>query len=469
MLTMTRKWVVMGFLFTGSMFSCGGSDPDPEPEPPAPPVPVADSVAIVVNAADVKQEMIGFGGALTWYSPWVANNNKVDEIADLMFDDLGIDIIRFKNWYYPNNYPTDKSTTDMPDDNAKSHWDATNKLYELAKARNPNARILLSSWGPPKSLKSNNKLQEGTLKKDENGFMYDAFADYWVDVLDHVPFDPDYISIQNEPTYLNAGWTTCEWAITETSALPGYNTAFNKIYDKIKGRPHVPLMIGPESQDVPKFSSFANVLKDNANCSMYGFHPYNINAGTSQDATIASLKSVGSFTTKLNMMTEFSDNLTDWFNTGIFIHNALVHANTSGYIYWKLAWNTPSSGEDAAMISMASSTATGAYKVTPYYYLLKHFSKHVDAGYHRIGASSSNTSLYTSAFISADNKQITVVTINTGSEAAKVYFDATGKTISSVKADQSKAGSYYKALETPSPKKSISLPAKSITTVVLGI
>ncbi|MGC3944705.1 MAG: hypothetical protein QM762_09310 [Chryseolinea sp.] len=308
MLIMTRKWVVMALLFTSSMFSCGGSDPDPEPEPPTPPVTVADSVAIVVNVADLKQEMIGFGGALTWYSPWVANNNKVNEIADLMFDDLGIDIIRFKNWYYPNNYPIDKTTTDMPDDNAKSHWDATNKLHELARARNQDVKVLLSSWGPPKSLKSNGKLQEGTLKKDDNGFMYDAFADYWIDVLDHVPFDPDYISIQNEPTYVNAGWTTCEWAITETSALPGYNTAFNKVFDKIKGRTHVPLMMGPESQDIPKFSSFANVLKDNANCRLYAYHPYNITSGTSADATIASLKSVGGFSTKLNLMTEFSDN-----------------------------------------------------------------------------------------------------------------------------------------------------------------
>ncbi|MGC3944704.1 MAG: glycoside hydrolase family 30 beta sandwich domain-containing protein [Chryseolinea sp.] len=107
--------------------------------------------------------------------------------------------------------------------------------------------------------------------------------------------------------------------------------------------------------------------------------------------------------------------------------------------------------------------------MTPYYYLIKHFSKHVDAGYHRVASSSSNASLYTSAFISTDNKQITVVAINNGTETAKVYFDAAGKTITSMSADQSKTDSYYKALQTPTPKKSISLPAKSITTIVLSI
>lgn len=462
-------WIGISILFVSSLIACG-SDSDPEPEPePKPPTGKADSVAVVMNTSELKQEMIGFGGALTWYSPWVTNNNKLTEIADLMFTDLGMDIVRLKNWYYPANYPVDKSTTNMPDDNSNSHWEATNKLYELAKERDANIKVLFSSWGPPKSLKSNGALPQGTLKSDENGFMYDAFADYWVDVLDHVPFDPDYISIQNEPTYINPGWTTCEWAITETSTLPGYNTAFNKVYDKIKQRSHVPLMIGPESQDVPKFTPFANALKDNDNCALYAFHPYNINAGTSADATIASLKTVGNFSTKLNLMTEFSDNLPDWFSTAVFIHNSLVHANTSGYIYWKLAWSAPASGEDAAMISVASSAPTATYKVTPYFYLMKHFSKHIDAGYHRIAASSTNTSLYTSAYVSPDNKQITIVAINNGSEAAKVHFEATGKSATGIQAYQSKTGNYYESLENLAPRKSISLPAKSITTVILTL
>jgi glucuronoarabinoxylan endo-1,4-beta-xylanase len=462
-----RILAVFSLLLIWTLFSCGGES-DPDPEPPTPPVTASDSVGITVNTAAVKQEMIGFGGALSWYSNWVTDNNKVNEMADLMFTDLGIDIIRFKNWYYPANYPTDKTTTNMPDDNAKINWDATNKLYELAKTRNPDIKVLLSSWGPPKSLKSNAKLQEGTLKKDDAGFMYDAFASYWFDVLDHVPFNPDYISIQNEPTYINSGWTTCEWAINETSTLPGYNTAFNNVYDKIKGRADVPLMIGPESQDIPKFTSFANVLKDNVNCGLYAFHPYNINSGTSAAAIVSSLQSVGNFSTKPNLMTEFSDNL-DWFNTALFIQNTLVYANTSGYIYWKLAWSTPASGEDAAMVSIGSGSATAAYKVTPYYYLIKHFSKHIDAGYHRVETSTANASLYTSAFTSGDNKKLTIIAINSGSESVKVYFEATGKTITSVSASQSVTGNYYKKVEVGAPKKSISLPAKSITTVVLGI
>jgi O-glycosyl hydrolase len=402
----------------------------------------------------------------------VTGNNNLDEIADLMFDDLGIDILRLKTWYYPDNYPDNKSANTMSsnaaNDYAKAHWDATNELHQLAKARNPNIKILLSSWGPPISLKDNDHLREGTLKKDGSGFMYDAFAEYWHDMLDNVPFDPDYISIQNEPTYATPNWTTCRWAATETATLPGYNLAFDKVYDKLKDRPHVPVMLGPESQDVSTFVSFANVLKDNPNVGIYGFHPYNINTTTSEGTITSGLQSIGNFNTKPNIMTEYADNL-DWFNTALFIHRSLVIANTSGYIYWKLAWNTPASGEDAGMISVNSSNAASGYAVTPFYYLIKHYAKHVDAGYHRVEAASGKASLHTSAFISPDNSKLTLVIINTGTEAEEVELAVTGKTIIGVRVFQSKAGDYYKTIDGVSPGGKVSLPVRSVTTVSLDI
>lgn len=453
------------------LFSCSSETPEAK-EPDVD--PVSDSIALTINLTNKKQEMIGFGGALTWYSNWLTSNTKVNEIADLMFTDLGIDIIRFKTWYYPDNYPSNKEVSNMSNngdnDYAKAHWDATNQLYTLAKQRNPNVKVLLSSWGPPISLKDNNKLREGTLKKNENGFMYDEFAEYWNNLLDYTPFNPDYISIQNEPTYTNSNWTTCKWSISETAALPGYNTALNKVYDKIKNRAHVPLLIGPESQDIPTYSPFVNVLKDNPNCAMFGWHPYNINSTTSAASITASLNNVASLSSKPNMMTEFSDNLS-WFNTALFIQESLTRANTSAYIYWKLMWATPTSGEDAAMISTRSSP-TSPYQVTPYYHLIKHFSKNIDAGYHRVETTTATTpasNLVTSAFVSPDNTKVTIVVINNGTSNAKVHFIAEGKTATGISVVQSKEGSYYTSVTTTSPSKSIILPGKTITTVVLDL
>ncbi|MGC4022589.1 MAG: hypothetical protein QM734_11900 [Cyclobacteriaceae bacterium] len=212
--------------------------------------------------------------------------------------------------------------------------------------------------------------------------------------------------------------------------MPSYNIAFDSVYNKIKNRAFVPVMVGPESANIPTFVTFANNdLANNSNCGMYAYHPYDVSSSTLATTINSSLQSIGSFSTKPNLMTEFSDNL-DWFSTALFIQKALLYAKTSGYIYWKLTWNTPNSGTDAAIISVASANSSSAYTVTPFYYLIKHFSKYVDQGYHCITASSSNTSssLITTAFVDPTSNQLTVVIVNNG-EQTKADFKATGKTI----------------------------------------
>jgi glucuronoarabinoxylan endo-1,4-beta-xylanase len=420
---------------------------------------------ISVNLENVRQEMVGFGGALTWYSNWMTNSSKKDEIANYIFDDLGLDIIRLKNWYYPDNYPTDKTTNTMSYDNAKALWGVTNELYTMAKDRNEDVKILLSSWGPPKYLKSNDSYREGTLKKNDDGFMYDALATYYVDVLDNLPWNPDYLSIQNEPTYINSGWTTCEWASSETSTLPDYLIAFDKVYDQIKDREYVPTMIGPESQDVPKYSAFASKLATRDHCGMLAYHPYNINASSTEAQINSSLNSIGSIASKPNLMTEFSDNLKDWWSTANFIQNTLVKANSSGYIYWKLIWNTPASGEDAAMVSVDQS---GNYKITPYYYVLKHFSKFIDFGYKRVDASSSKSDLNISAFKNPEANTVTLIIINNGTDGiTNVDFSLRDRTIKSILAYQTQGTAYYK--EVVSVDNTLDIPSGSLTTVVLTL
>ena len=448
--------VLCGLLFS----SCKDNDETPQP-PLVPP-----AVKISADPSTTYQEMVGFGGALTWYSNRVTSSSKKEDIADLIFTDLGIDILRLKNWYYPDNYPAETSTDEMSYDNAQTMWGVTNSLYTLAKTKSPDVKVLLSSWGPPAGLKSNDSYREGTLKKDENGFMYDAFAQYWEDALDHLPFTPDYISIQNEPTYINAGWTTCQWSASETSSLPGYNIAFDKVYEKLQVRENAPKMIGPESQDVPTYAAFAEVLKDKPGLEMYGYHPYNINSSTSTASIESSLSNINNYKNKPNLLTEFADNL-NWFNTALFIQKTLTHANSSGYIYWKLVWETPTSGtENAAMVSINEG---GTYTVTPYYHLIKHFAKHINAGDKRIKVSSTNANLIITGFMNPSEDKITLVVVNSGT-AAHVQFEVTGKSIASVNGNQSvEGGEYFKALSESAADQSVAIPAKSITTFVLDM
>src|SRR5687767_15956663 len=95
------------FLVLALTVSCGSDDEkDATPTPPEP-----EGLKITIDPAVTYQEMVGFGGALTWYSERVLTSSKKDEILNLIFKDLGADIIRFKNCYYPDNYPTVTTTT----------------------------------------------------------------------------------------------------------------------------------------------------------------------------------------------------------------------------------------------------------------------------------------------------------------------------------------------------------------------
>lgn len=461
------KKFFLTFTFLGSifLFSCGDDDSKTIDPVNAPPPPVEESVnKITIDLSTEHQEMIGFGGALTWYSDRVVTSGKSEEIYQLMFEDLGLDILRLKNWYYPLDYPQNKSPETMLTAGDKNMFDATNTFYAKAKEYNQNVKILLSSWGPPPALKSNDNTREGTLKKNEEGYMYGSFAEYWNDILNNLAFHPDYISIQNEPDYINSGWTTCKWGATETTLLPSYSVAFDNVYEKIKTREKVPIMIGPESGNIQAFNSFAEGLKDKNSCPIYAYHPYNFNNSTDIAQVTPLLKDLHeTFGNKPNIMTEYST--MSWFKTARFIQQTMVHANTSGYIYWELVWGDANS-KDQAMIYIDGS---GNYTVNPFFYVIKHFSKFIDFGDRRIEVTSNVPELEISGYMNANQDKITLVVINPETVAVDYEIEIGTKEIKSLKGNRSIEGDYFKDLGDISTEDLIEIPGSSITTFVIEI
>ncbi|MCS6823796.1 MAG: carbohydrate binding domain-containing protein [Cytophagaceae bacterium] len=437
-------------------------------DPSGGPAPVTS----IINPATTFQQMVGFGGALTWYCDRITSSPNKNAICDLMFIDLGLDILRLKNWYYPANYPTDKSTTTMNPSWFKPHFDATNQLYTEAKSRNPNIEVLLCSWSPPQWLKSNNALPEGTLRQNAGAFMYKEFAQYWVDILDRISFTPDYISLQNEPGYVNPGWETCEWRPTQTATLPGLDIAHDSVWQRIKNRPNVPKILAPEPENLGAalwnpslntFREFANPLKNKTYIHGYNYHLYNY-AGSAASIAPANLNIVrDEFNNKPNFMTEFSSSNYTWLDAARMIHANLVEANTSAYIYWELMWDE---NNHEAMIQVNSS---GAYTVLPYYYTIKHYAKYIDKGYRRIAASGSNATLNITAFINPAQNQITVVAINNHVSAQPLTLSLSSASATSAFAYQSVAGNYWQNLGSINLSSTQNLPPKSLTTYVINI
>lgn len=426
---------------------------------------------IAIAPATSYQTMVGFGGALTWYCDMVTKNPKKSELVNLMFSDMGTDIVRFKNWYYPKGYPATKSTDTMEVDYFKGHFDATNELYTLAKQANNNIEVLLSSWTPPSAYKSNGVQPEGTLKKNNGQFMYEELGSYYKDVLDSITFNPDYFSFQNEPGYINSGWATCEWRPTETTDFPGYDKGFDAVYNAIKTRSFVPKLIGPETENLGSaaWNSGVNTFRDMTTPVVskpylygYAYHLYNF-AGSPGNISANTLNMVkNEFGDKPNFMTEFSSNNFDWLQTADAIHQTVVEANASAYIYWELMWDTASK---SALIKVDND----GFTIGDNYYTLKHYAKYIDKGYKRVAVTGGNSLVKVSAFLNPTGDQVTLVALNNNTEAKDLTFDFGANAVGSATAYRSESGNFYQTLGAVNLAQGHTLPAKSLTTFVVNL
>ncbi len=434
---------------------------------------VLPPASLILDASQVHQTIVGFGGALTWYADRVFQSAYTEEINQLLFEDLGLDIVRFQNWYFPNDYPNNKDTAGMPN---QPIWENTATFFQLAKATNPNIKVLLSSWGPPAALKSNDSTAGGTLKKIDGEFVYDQYAQYWIDTFDHLQFIPDYLSIQNEPGY-TATWTSCVWRPSETIDFPGYDTAIDAVYNALKDRPEVPLLIGAEVENIGStswdgnlniFREFSTPLKTRDHISAYAYHLYNIWNPGKIDSVIPNMNIIRQeFSDKPNFMTEYSRDFAGWLETARIIQNTLIEANTSAYIHWNMVWGPAENpDQESAMISI---TSGGSYQVEENYYALKHFSKFIDIGFRRIALQGSDTTLRASAFLSPNGRRLVMIVVNAASDERPVEWDLQGVNITSAHAIQSTEGSLYVELGDIDMSTQSSMPGESLTTYVLDL
>jgi glucuronoarabinoxylan endo-1,4-beta-xylanase len=467
---------------------------------------------ILPNPSVRRQVMDGLGGALTWHSANIFNANQSAAnraaLEKLIFDDLGLDIIRLKNWYFPLDWPTNKSPSNIsnvdPYGNFRTNHNNNKTFYDMAKKNGRDIQVLLSSWSPPAILKSNNDMRNGgTLKKVNNQFVYADLAQYWVDMLDNQTWTPDYLSFQNEPGYTSIH-ETCIFASVQTSTTAGYGQALDAIHNRIKTRANVPIFVGGESENMNSFlgnttisgstitfDSSADVtpLASRPHVGINAYHTYdlggvqsNIDSPTtlSKFNKIRSLSRLGTANNiaRKNWMSEYSAGDYDWLDTAHLIHTTFVEADASAYIFWKLVWANSTATEEH-MITVN----TSSYTVFPTYWGIMHFSKEISRGDQRFDVTQpdfTNTNVRVSGYVNPAGKKITLVAINIGTAPADISLSLSGLPVASATAFQSKdadigtngafpANSAYQALSSFNYTQVQNLPARSITTYVVNL
>jgi glucuronoarabinoxylan endo-1,4-beta-xylanase len=406
------------------------------------------AASATVDTSEVHQTIEGFGVSLAWEIYQLYSHSKKSELYNYLFKELGLDILRLRNIY------------GRGEDYAFPMLGVIVDSFYAYSENEP--AVLISSWSPPASLKSNGQLTNGgTLDSTSTGeFLYGEFARYWFDALDafaDVDIVPDYISIQNEPSY-TASWASCRFAPTETDTLAGYDQALDSVYNRLQGLASPPKFLAAEVHGIGynTFQNFANQFNHPEYIYGYSYHLYHGGDGNvNPDAFNGNLSAIaGGYSDKPIFQTEYDYG--GWFNTGWLMHDCLVYGNVSGYFYWSAVW---SSGGNP-LITLDGST----YTINQVYWVFRQYSKAIHSGWKRVGASVDEDSVRISAYISPDKHDLSVVVINVGHSYETLDLDFSGfymngaNMLRTSEEEKCDLVGYYDG-------STLNLPARSITTI----
>ena len=415
---------------------------------------------------NTRHQMIeGFGAAGGWYEGWITAHPLKETLYDIFFDELGLDIYRLRNAYDQNADYMTKSA----------------EIVAEGKERNPNLKILITSWSPPSYLKSNGQISGGdnaTLIGGPNNYDYAGFADWWADSItgwQGYGIDPDYISIQNEVDY-DATWDSCRFDPTETSSIAGYAEAFEAVYNEMYSRfgSAMPNMLGPETTGLSKLGNYLTEIINPSHMYGYAHHLYNCSnggqagCGDDPDLYLTTMANAGlQWNDKPLFQTEYEHASGVWpdaYNMALILHNALAVEGVSSYFYWSLFWEEPS-----GLVSLPS-YGSSSYTRTSDFYGFKQYSAFIHSDWQRVDTIDDSADLRMSAYISPDESQLTVVIINTH---PSTDIDLT-LSLGDLTID---AGTVYRTSQTENgvnvgsfnPANPVTLPARSVTTLSLTL
>ncbi len=423
-----------------------------------------------IDANTLHQEIEGFGAAGAWYEGWLTAHPQKDEIYDVLFGQLGLDIYRLRNTY------------DHPDGDVYMNNSAEIVASGEATLGRP-LKIMISSWSPPAYLKSNDSTTGGdnaTLDGGPSSYVYSQFASWWADSItawSSYGVDADYINIQNECDY-DASWDSCRFEPQQTTSIAGYDEAFEAVYNEMYSRfgSSMPKMLAAETAGMDRIAEYLSYIINPSHLYGYAHHLYNCygdgdstpGCGSDPDRYLARMTNfVSQYGDKPRFQTEYefsTGTWTDAMNTALLLHNSLTIEQVSAYIYWDLFW-----GDNGGLVTLDNPWQPDpGYTINPVYYAFKHYSAFIHSGWQRLETSVDSFNPRMSAYIGPDGRQLTVVIINTSFDI-DVEFDLSFCGLPLEDSD------VYRSSETEScvlvggldPANPMTLPTRSITTIAL--
>ena len=179
--------------------------------------------AITLDPGTTRQEMLGFGAAMTDASCWVLSQMPAAERAALMHElfapeEMAINVCRTcvgSSDYSKELFSYDDSEQDDPE--LKKFSIDHDKAYVLpmlreARKQNPDLFLFSSPWSPPGWMKFNRSMLGGTIRKSS----LEPYSRYFLKFLEAykaegVPVNA--VTVQNETdTTVDGRYASCLWA-----------------------------------------------------------------------------------------------------------------------------------------------------------------------------------------------------------------------------------------------------------------
>ncbi len=415
------------------------------------------------------QTLEGFGASVAWYQNLITGPTA-EGLYDFLFPELGLDILRFRN-RFERSTKTDETT-----------YEEVEIFQRATEALGRPPRLLLTSWSPPASLKASGKEkcrgeQDCTLKREDGAFVYAKFADWWrrsISSYRSLGLDPEFVSMQNEPDFIPHDWEGCKFEPAETPEFPGYGKALELVHAEIQKLPNPPKMLGPETLGI-HYHRVPNYLSHIDQSLLHGVAHHIYERGNDNiwdwrfpgpDSYVDEMLITAAATSKPLYQTEFQTDedkgIDGGFETAWLIHHSLSEEGVVAFLYWDLVWN----GKQG-LVSINGGVPTPRDQ----YYAMRHYSRFTDPGDVRVGAAGDQKDLLASAYLSPDEKRLTIVALNVSLSATDVTLNVDGfpTTNSAVYRTSYRPGHSrrWEELGSLGPDRELRMPARAVATIVL--
>ncbi|WP_105982096.1 glycoside hydrolase family 30 protein [Nonlabens agnitus] len=398
---------------------------------------VRSDLVITIDENDIRQEVEGFGAALTGSSAFLLNNNQ--EALNTLFaqDQLNLSYLRLtvgsSDFTKIGNYSYNE-TGGAPDPtlslfSLEQDMIDDNPIIPVAQqilGIDSEIKFMSSPWSAPAWMKSNNSLENGFLLASN----YSVYARYWEMYLEgykNAGIEIDAITPQNEPLFATDDYPTMFMSAQMQATFIGQHlgprlAANTSISPKIISYDHN-FFVG-EDPDYPTTvlsnplaAQYTNAVAYHA----YGGQPSDIDAfrDVYPDAEIYFTEQSGIRTGN----TTFGGEL-NFFLKNVFI--GTLRRGAKAILLWNLALDEnsgPTNGGCDICTGVIEVSSSGAIRKNPEFYILSHFSKFVQPGAVVINSTQVEGQLLNVAFKNPDGSKVLVLYNDSGLSGQDIRVD----------------------------------------------